>query len=59
MEKMAHVSNLFCISSIHVLYTYENPIKRGKDPSNNMRNRDPHRENLENILAICLPIMTM
>ncbi len=25
----------------------------------NMRNRDPHRENVENILAICLPIMTM
>ncbi len=24
-----------------------------------MRNRDPHRENVENILAICLPIMTM
>ena len=24
-----------------------------------MRNRDPHRENVENILAICLPILTM
>ncbi len=24
-----------------------------------MRNRDPHRENVENILAICLPIVTM
>ena len=24
-----------------------------------MRNRDPHRENVENILAISLPIMTM
>ncbi len=24
-----------------------------------IRNRDPHRENVENILAICLPIMTM
>ncbi len=24
-----------------------------------MRNRDSHRENVENILAICLPIMTM
>ncbi len=24
-----------------------------------MRNRDPHRENVENILAICLLIMTM
>ena len=24
-----------------------------------MRNRDPHRENVENILAICLPIMAM
>ncbi len=25
----------------------------------NMRNRDPHRENVENVLAICLPIMAM
>ncbi len=25
----------------------------------NMRNRDPHRENVENILAISLPIVTM
>ncbi len=25
----------------------------------NMRNRDPHRENVENILAINLPILTM
>ncbi len=24
-----------------------------------MRNRDPHRENVESILAICLPIMTV
>ena len=24
-----------------------------------MRNRDPHRENVENILAISLPIVTM
>ena len=24
-----------------------------------MRNRDPHRENVESMLAICLPIMTM
>ena len=24
-----------------------------------MRNREPHRENIENTLAICLPIMTM
>ena len=24
-----------------------------------MRNRGPHRENVENILAICLPILTM
>ena len=24
-----------------------------------MRNRNPHRENVENILAVCLPIMTM
>ena len=24
-----------------------------------MRNRDPHRENAENILSICLPIMTI
>ena len=24
-----------------------------------MRNTDPHRENVENILAICLPILTM
>ncbi len=24
-----------------------------------MRNRDPHRENVENILAICLSIVTM
>ncbi len=24
-----------------------------------MRNRDPHRENVENILGICLPIVTM
>ena len=24
-----------------------------------MRNRDPHRENVENILAICLPIVAM
>ena len=24
-----------------------------------MRNRDPHRENVGNILAICLPIVTM
>ncbi len=24
-----------------------------------MRNRDPHRENVENILEICLPIVTM
>ena len=24
-----------------------------------MRNKDPHRENVENILAICLPIMAM
>ena len=24
-----------------------------------MRNRDPHRENVGNILAICLPILTM
>ncbi len=25
----------------------------------NMRNGDPHRENVETILAICLPIMAM
>ena len=24
-----------------------------------MRNRDPHRENVENTLAICIPILTM
>ena len=24
-----------------------------------MRNRGPHRQNVENILAICLPIVTM
>ena len=24
-----------------------------------VRNRDPHKENVENILAICLPIVTM
>ncbi len=26
---------------------------------NNTINRHPHRENVENILAICLPIVTM
>ncbi len=24
-----------------------------------MRNRDPHKENVDDILAICLPIVTM
>ncbi len=39
------------------------PYNGSKHPSSHkklyMRNRDHHRENVENILAICLPIVTM
>ncbi len=37
-----------------------NMLQRGRvEKIGGMRNRDPHRENIENILAICLPILTM
>ena len=40
-------------------FTHPIPILLGKQVEPGMRNRHPHRGNVGNILAICLPIVTM
>ena len=47
------------VQMIQILKTLQNLYQDLSSIVLVMRNRDPHRENVENILAICLLILTM